>query len=274
MGNNLQFWVFVVVFAFSGMSWVVRKLQEQAAIKAAKDREARRREEILRTGRDPAAGEGASEGSLDDAQARLRELAQRRQEQLRELRKREQAGGGETAAARPAVPQPAQAPQAPRPAPVTAELWPGGPVVVVGPGQAPVQAAPRPRAQTSQPRPPEKRPAAMGGSPEAVRAEREQSAKRAARAAANRRAEQVQRAAEQQEAKEAAIAKAQAARLVQGAAVRESRAAAVAAVKREGAGDAWTPPRTAEAWREAFIASEVFGPPVSGRPEHLSGRGG
>ena len=95
MPNNMQVWVFVIVFAFSGISWVVRKLQEQAAIKAAKDREARRREEILRTGRDPATeGGGASEGSLDDAQARLRELAQRRQAQLRELRKREQAGGG------------------------------------------------------------------------------------------------------------------------------------------------------------------------------------
>lgn len=271
MGNNLQFWVFVIVFAFSGISWVVRKLQEQAAIKAAKDREARRREEILRTGRDPAAGDGASEGSLDDAQARLRELAQRRQEQLRELRKREQAGGGEAATPRPAAPQSTQPSQAPRTGPVTAELWPGGPVVVVRPAQAPAQAAPpaRPRPQTASPRPAEKRPTVMGGSPEAARAEREVAAKRAARAAANRRAEQVQRAAEQQEAKEAAIAKAQAARLVQGAAVRESRAVAVAVVKREGVGDVWTPPRTADAWREAFIASEVFGPCLAQRREHV-----
>jgi hypothetical protein len=94
--NNL--WFLLAVFGMSMLSWVIGKLREQAKIKAAKDAARRRYEESLRTGR------VADEPAKPTAVApRNQDLAERRQAQLRELRKQQEAGrGGTTVVARPA----------------------------------------------------------------------------------------------------------------------------------------------------------------------------
>ncbi len=255
MPQNYQVWIFVLLAAFSAISWVVKKLQEQAAIKAAQEREGRRSDEILRTGRDPQAQAEAARapGNLDDAQARLRELAQRRQAQLRELRKREQAQGQQGAP--PQQPVPSHQPSA---GPVTAELWPGGPVIVLQHGPA-APAAPSPRVpapgpvfapqqrQTSQPRP--------------ARAAKDGSAKKAAQDAARKRALELRQAAERQRNQQSAMAQDREDEATSRARAVAARPGVQAAVQE--AVLVWTPPQTANAWRDAFIAAEVLGPPVA-----------
>lgn len=256
MGTNYQVWIFVLLAAFSAISWAVKKLQEQAAIKAAQEREARRSDEILRTGRDPQAQAEAARapGSLDDAQARLRELAQRRQAQLRELRKREQAQGQQGAP----PPQPVSSHQ-PSAGPVTAELWPGGPVIVLQHGPA-APAAPQP-ARTPVPGPvfaPQQR---QTSQPRPARAAKDGSAKKAAQDAARKRALELRQAAERQRNQQSAMSQDQEDR-----ATSQARAAAArpgVQVALQEAVLVWTPPQTANAWRDAFIAAEVLGPPVS-----------
>lgn len=137
-----------VLLGASGIGWVLRQLRDQASRRQAQAEAQRRQEERLRTGRDPVTGEVVASASQPmresevDSQAvaeqRLRELAARRQEQLRELRRQRGAaaptgsaggaggGGGGMAGAGGGQP-------------VRREMWPGGPVVVIG---APAPAAP------------------------------------------------------------------------------------------------------------------------------------
>lgn len=144
--------IIVLIFlGFSGVAWVVRKLAEQKQIADAQRRRERAREEYLRTGRggEPAPEETGSTfaGAPDtsDAQARLRELAQRRQAQLKALREKQGSG---TATPAPSAQLPG--------APIRTELWPGGPVIEIGPRQAPTPAMPAPR-PVARPQPPEPR---------------------------------------------------------------------------------------------------------------------
>lgn len=156
--NYVQIIVFALLIGFSGLSWLFRKLKEQAEIKQARDLAERRTAEMLRTGRDPdsdrpiasapiamAGAEPAPSLSRDQAEQQ-RELAERRRQQLRQLRDR--------LAGKP--------PAAPSTGPVAGELWPGGPVVVIGPSRSPAPAGPTPG---SAPRPsltpPTPRPATM-----------------------------------------------------------------------------------------------------------------
>lgn len=136
--NNLQLYAILLVFAASGINWLFKQLREKAEIKRLEQAKQKRAEDLLRTGRDPTA-ETAISGpgqviDTNDAQARLRELAQRRQQQLRELRKKTQPGqaGGEGGdeGERP-LPTASAGEAAGRP--MSRELWPGGPVVVIGP---------------------------------------------------------------------------------------------------------------------------------------------
>lgn len=78
--------IFVILLAFSGISWVYRQLKAQQAMKQIRDRAEQRQVEVLRTGRDP-----DSEPLQNSAEAlRARELAARREAQLIELRRRAQ----------------------------------------------------------------------------------------------------------------------------------------------------------------------------------------
>lgn len=160
MNPGNQIWILLAFVALSFLQWLIRRLQEQSAINKKKQAEARRREEILRTGRDPdqqpARQPDTASVSAEAAarQARLREL---RQKQLEEMRRKGQ-------------PKPAPSAQVrvpPRPAPPQA---PGrtGPVVI-GPGSRPPPTRPQTqtiggpqptRSKPAPPAPPQRRPAA------------------------------------------------------------------------------------------------------------------
>lgn len=78
--------IFIILLAFSAISWVYRQLKAQQAVKRIKDIEEQRQLEVLRTGRDPAAELQEDTGETQ----RQRELAARREAQLTELRRRAQ----------------------------------------------------------------------------------------------------------------------------------------------------------------------------------------
>ncbi len=86
--HNIQLIQILLVIAFlalSGLGWLIGKFREQSEKKRAQDARMRRIEEMLRTGRDPAA-EPATHTAADD-RARLEELARRRQAQMDQFRR-------------------------------------------------------------------------------------------------------------------------------------------------------------------------------------------
>jgi hypothetical protein len=274
-GLSLQVIIFLLILAASGVSWLFRKLAEAKARKAEEDRERHRQEEMLRTGRDPLAENAAPNPMRDaDANARLREIAARRQAQLRELRRKQTEGS-------PATTPPGQAPE---PTPQARELWPGGPVVVINPSTKPPASPPalptpnapnRPLPTPAAPRPvarPKPRPPAPVGTPgqvrgpghpgtaaEAVRAE--QRRKNEARTAALRRQ------AAQQADIDAEIASERSASDQRRATIARITAGSDAPVSTTIKTDAWRPPNTVDAWRNAFIAAEVLAAPLALRRE-------
>ncbi len=146
MNNNIQLIVILIFLGISGLSWAARKMQEKAAEREAESRRKRREEEYLRTGRadddesaaSPAGMSGTASRPVDtaDAQARLRELAAKRQAQLRELRQKQTtpSSSSDDSASTRTAPE--------KPETVRVEMWPGGPVFELGPaGQGKGQAA-------------------------------------------------------------------------------------------------------------------------------------
>lgn len=98
--SNQQFLHLIVILLIVGasfISWLAKKLKEQADKKRALQEMERRRLEALRTGKDPGAAVAAAPSGSPE-ELRLRELAARRQAQLQELRRRQQnrpqQGGG------------------------------------------------------------------------------------------------------------------------------------------------------------------------------------
>lgn len=95
MNNNWpQLIGLVLIVGFSVISWLYRKLNEQAAKKRAKDMMEERQREMLRTGRDPgdlSVNIPANVPMPDTSQTqRQRETSARREAQLAELRRRAQ----------------------------------------------------------------------------------------------------------------------------------------------------------------------------------------
>jgi hypothetical protein len=142
----LRLIIFLIVMGFSFLSWMFRKLQEQAAKKKAKEAIERRELEVLRTGRD--VGMPRAAASPGTATQRARSEAERRIEELRrrrdELVRRRAAGtSAPTAAQTPPQATPASAPPRARPEPPPLIFIPGssGPIVVARPR---VQPAPLP----------------------------------------------------------------------------------------------------------------------------------
>lgn len=231
-------------------------------MRSAADREReRRRMEYLRTGRDPDADD-APRGPVDpaDAQARLRELAARRQAQLKALRGQ-----------KPSQAEPTEAP-APRPAPgevVRAELWPGGPVIEVGraPGRAPVPAAPPVRpvpraAPKPAPRAPAPRPA------ESRRAGAQLEPPRAAPSRASARPPAASLRAESRPAAPARTPEQRPARPRPSVAAGTSDDYDIAPTLTAQ----FDRPTTPEQWRAALIAGEILGRPLALRsPGELPG---
>ncbi|MBX9737631.1 MAG: hypothetical protein K2X32_11970 [Phycisphaerales bacterium] len=176
-GQYIQLILVAVFVGFSVIQWIVRKLSQQRAIKAAQEMEMRAREEALRTGRDPYTGEPiraverrpepasafspvSTPAPTPQATPQPDALAQRR-EQLRRLRE-------QRASMRPEVSSPQAAsgqgsPSAPSQSassgPVRAELWPGGPTIVINQGAAPVvpQGLPQSNVSRQMERPPDTR---------------------------------------------------------------------------------------------------------------------
>lgn len=86
--NYIQIIVLLLFVGFSVLSWVFRKLQEQAQVRRVQMERERRQMEMLRTGK-PGENEPPPAAPTSDAE-RLRDLAARRQAQLQELRRRAQ----------------------------------------------------------------------------------------------------------------------------------------------------------------------------------------
>lgn len=167
MNPGNQIWILLAFVALSFLQWLIRRLTEQSAINRKKQAEARRREEILRTGRDPDQQTRQPDTASVSAeaaarQARLREL---RQKQLEEMRRKGQP--------RP-VPG-AQVRVPPRAAPTQAPGRSGPIVIGPGPGSGPPPTrpqrqtigAPQPaRPKPAQPAQPQRRPTAAPTPPQ------------------------------------------------------------------------------------------------------------
>jgi hypothetical protein len=228
MNLSTQQWINLIVIAlivgFSALSWLARKLQEQAARKRALEEIERRRAELLRTGKDPGV---VVEPVLSAQEARLQEIAARRQAQLQELRRRaqmrQQQGGSVTArvpglpprASTPVpVPMPRPAPS-PRPVPIARPPAPAPPRT---PSRGPVEPARRPRSAPPAAVPRPARPAAIRPAP-----------------------------------RPEVIGESHAERLVPDVPLEPPR---------PKAGHRRWSPRSAAEWRRAVVLAEILGPPV------------
>ena len=271
--NNLGLWQYVIyaVIIFGGaiVKWIGTRLKEQNERKKLDESVMSSREESLRTGRTVSAGGSnqsepvsATLSSPSDPQARLRELAMQRQEQLRKLRERGQLAG---AGGSVAVPAPAMS----RPAP-SGQLWPGGPPVTGRPASP--SASPGP-SRIPNPSPMAPRPVAMPMSPPRP-SKREVDGQRERAAEARKRQQQqaLVRKNQSESERERAIGdqnRRTAAARIAGTGATEERfesdptaREARWGVKRENATSAgWTTSRL----RDAFVLSEVIGPPVAMR---------
>lgn len=109
---TMQIIIFIIVMLGYAVSFIFKKLQEQAALKRAKEERERRRVEELRTGRVEHSGEpvvtaatpAPAPPSHQDAARRLQEIAERRRQQLEELRRRALGQGSAPTAPPPSPP--------------------------------------------------------------------------------------------------------------------------------------------------------------------------
>jgi hypothetical protein len=249
--------VIAIIFLSSFLSWVFRKLREQKQLKALRDAEARRRDEILRTGRDPAAEEAARTAAMlreVEAEARAREQAaaaevqrqqaemQRRRDELRRLREqRQRERVGSSPSQQSQSPQPSAQSQSQSQSQnqgqgsvTTRELWPGGPVVVIA--RSADEPAEDPR-QTFTPAP----------APATARAEQPRPRQRTLAADREDYEESVRARQARADAALAAGARQQAA--------QERKAAA------QRTPQTFPLPKTAAQWRSAIVANVILGQP-------------
>ncbi|MBL0922813.1 MAG: hypothetical protein IBJ10_11895, partial [Phycisphaerales bacterium] len=112
--NTPHLWILLVFIGLSFLQWLIRRLQEQSAVNRQKQQAARRRDEILRTGREPDAPAQPAPSSPDAAarQARLREL---RQKQLEEMRRKNSRQSPTTTVEARVPPRPSTTPARPTP---------------------------------------------------------------------------------------------------------------------------------------------------------------
>lgn len=266
--------IYAVLLLLGGLQAAYKAYLRKKTIRDAQQAEADRQQTILRTGRDPLAEQVAAlqrQAQRDEAEA----LAQR-QEALRQLRTQQQEAAGRNEP--PPVPQPTMGGGS---GPITRELWPGGPVIVInGPKAAP---APQPRPAQSfpaQPRPAQTRPTLPRPAQTRQQEQRRQSKPQQPRPQPQLRAAPPQRDQRQiprpqpvrsslqsrQESRhdaayyqrERSLAKMQASTNVEDSVVVSAPAYAL--------------PSTPQQWRSAFIAAEILGTPVSMRdPESPPG---
>lgn len=230
-------WIKIAIFAIfisaGVIKWIYARLQEQAARKRAEESAARRMAEQLRTGR-PSDDErqevvmAAPQGFGQDPQARLRELARARQEQLRQMRENRVERAAEAVAPSPVQPSPA-----------------------VGADTARREMDRRRQQQESQRR----KAAAAQRQREAADAQTRQNRQRDALAASER----------PRPSKRGSPAQRPAATEVDAYAIPESGRSSGAQASASG----WTTQRVREAW----VVTEILGPPLALRPNDQPGPG-
>lgn len=255
--NWVQLVVILIFVLMTVISWSYRKFKEHQANQARKTAAARRREQLLRTGRvddEPelptrtviaTAQPAGSPNVHDDARRKLQELAAKRRRELEEIARR--SSGGSTIAPAPASGQRPGFPAA-RPRPASAPPTPSF-------SPPPQRTKPASRPQPT----PKPRPARSPSPAEAARRDAES----AARAAAARERAMRQRAAEASE-------QADRARRAQAAADADQSAIAAAAASRSVAQGLRPTPLGAaggglDQWRRAIVLMEVLGPPAADR---------
>ncbi len=141
--NTNSLWFLAIFFAMSIGSWVLGQLREQAKLKKTRDESKRQYEEQLRTGRaEPARGAAGPTAQAMD-------LAERRQAQLRELRRQQESSRGGVGAV-VARPTGTTIPATPRPVPVPIVLGSGGMVIQRGPMMPRPQATPGQRRESAE----------------------------------------------------------------------------------------------------------------------------
>lgn len=251
--------IYAILLLLGGLQAAFKAYQRKKVIRDAQQAEAARQQTILRTGRDPLAEQVAAQqrqAQRDEAEA----LAQR-QEALRQLRTQQQEAAGRSEP--PLVPQQAQGGGN---GPITRELWPGGPVIVINgsrptaaPQPRPAQARPvQPRSQEqrrqNKPQPPRPQPQIRSAPPQ--RQPQPPASPLQVRSSLQSRQESRHDAAYYQ--RERSLAKMQASTNVEPAIV--------------AATPAYVLPSTPQQWRSAIIAAEILGTPVSMRdPESAPG---
>lgn len=269
-GFNIQVVVILLLFAFSGLSWLFRKLKEKAEVQRANAERQRQIEEMLRTGRDPVSGAPVSSADAaarepvyvppavaradDPDTQRQREIAERRREQLRQLRDR--------LAGKPAPSQPG---------PVSGELWPGGPVVVIGQAGSPAPQAPAPAGRAApqpRPAPPRQPPQARPGptppqQPRPTKKKRPQPERTGPALSA-------EAIAGIRDRRESDQARRQGAARITASDTDASRADA-ARVRRDAPMLGALVPQSPDQWRQAIIAAEILSPPVGLRGPAAAG---
>jgi len=259
MGNNIQLIIILIFLGISGISWVLRKLQEKAAERALEERRKRREDEYLRTGRTSDEGMAARPVDSADAQAKLRELAAKRQAQLRELRQKK--------SPQPAEPRAEEAASA-KGESVRVEMWPGGPVIEIGPQKAAGRGSPKPAppaaAQPARPKP-VAGPIAQQTPREFAEAEQERHVRKvrqAAEAAATAARADFETEAREERQRTARYAKANA------AATKAARARPEPRPRRQRDESVMDLVGASPAeWRRAIVLSELLARPVSERDE-------
>ncbi|HRJ49932.1 MAG TPA: hypothetical protein PKU91_05335, partial [Phycisphaerales bacterium] len=88
----IQLIIFALFIGASGIGWILRRIGEQAQRRAAEQALERRRLELLRTGRDPGLSSPQARGTIGPARVSAGgelTVAERRQRQLEELRRRQ-----------------------------------------------------------------------------------------------------------------------------------------------------------------------------------------
>ena len=240
--GRYQFLIYLIPVLLAVLQTAYRAYQKKRAQLDAEAAERFRQQTILRTGRDPLAEQAAA--AERDAQRREAEIIAERQEALRQLRRQQEEA--RTPSTPPPVPQPAlggnRAGGGPG-APVTRELWPGGPVIVIG-GAEPTP-APAPQRQDTRSRAPQP---VQTRSQQQGRKKQNQRQQDAASTLQSRQEDRHDAAYYQ---RERSIAR------MQASSVAEERAVVAEPV--------FTHPSTPAQWRAAFIAAEVLGTPVSMR---------
>lgn len=258
--GRYQFLIYLIPVVLAVMQTVYRAYQKKRALIDAENAERERQQTILRTGRDPLAEQAAA--AQREAQRREAEIMAERQEALRELRR--QQGETATPGSPPPVPQPAMGggnrggggPGGP----ITRELWPGGPVIVIG------GAEPAPQRQDTRQRRPEQ---VQQREPEQIQSRSQQQSRKKQRqrpqqvprddeAPSTLQSRQSERHDEAYYQRERSLAR------MKASTIADDRAVAAEPV--------FVRPTNPSQWRAALIAAEILGTPVSMRdPETAPG---